>query len=808
VRLHTLSRFACVFAGLCFAADAGILITRTDKGLQFTEAVSVLVNGKDKALVLGAEPKLTGPMGKLKDAKLSGSLVKDEGTKTIGAYEAEEMEYLLPENLPKGGPTEPAEIWRAAKIAYKKTANEKAPTDVPVAAFVAFLAGGPEELTRFCLEERALELVGGKGKTFATQLEWIAAVVQANTANPAMAPLEKFVENSLRGRFEQFETGTAGLEVLDQAMKLAELSQKIYPNQPGQTQLRNSLAQRKEWLDRKIAILRAFAAAQEWDALLLGGREFERYEQVYPEIGKQHTDALKQSLTLHRDSGELHLKEGEYAQAWREFRLASMRQPSDGDIHRKVLVAWTDYSRQAAIDEQRNRKQISAGDRVAIGQALSYADGYQKQNKLDQALKSVLDAEKIDRTSLPVLIKKAEILGAQRDFTKALETLDRYDRLAVNDERKRSEDLRSELSFKRTSTLEDIKGQTQKAWNEMSFHKLLALTSEGLRCKDDDPDLLYQAGLAALATRDVKQGREYLSRYLEISNTLDAVTVQRARVRTVLANINPSAAAEQGDVNWMSGKKLAKGVFYDPISLAFQPRVDRIDAGKLKVAYQWDGEKLKAIVPSFDKNQRLTGEQTISFRYEERVPQIASVALEDAPPAAPPSDPDDRFRRSSLVVLNNPYVDPIAVERLTGKNVTVGIAGNRFFNPFIWEKVYYFRLVYDAEGRVVQAREITDTKTGALAGVMVEFEWDGMQLAAVHGYQGNDRRAPKIYDRTMQYQDGRLISEEIRSQGKTSRTKYIYNAGRLVSAECTNDPLDSRSRKVAFLANSPTTLVK
>jgi hypothetical protein len=794
--------------GLCCAAQAGIVITRTDKGLQFTEAAAVLINAKDKALVLGAEPKLNGPIGKLKDVKLGGSLVKDVTSKTIGTYEAEEMEYLLPENLPKGGPTDPAEIWRGARIAYKKAANDKVPTDVPTAGFVAFLAGGPEELTRFCLEERALELVGGKGKTFATQLEWIAAVVQANAANPAMAPLERYVENSLRGRFEQFETGTAGLEVLEQAMKLAELSQKIYPNQAGQAQLRKSLAQRKEWLDRRIAVLRAFAAAQEWDALLLGGREFERYEQAYPEIGKQHTDALKQSLALHRESGDRHLKEDEFGQAWHEFRLASLRQPSDGDIHRKVLSAWTDYSRQAAIDDQKNRKQISAGDRVAIGQALKYADGYQKQNKLDQALKSVLDAEKVDPNSLEALIKKAEILGAQRDFSRALEALDRYDRLAVNDERKRSEDLRSELSFKRTSTLEDIKSQTQKAWNELSFHKLLALTSEGLRCKDDDPDLLYQAGLAALATRDVKQGREYLGRYLEISNTLDAVTAQRARVRTVLATINQAAAGEQGDVNWMSGKKLPKGVFYDPISLAFQPRVDRIDAGKLKVAYEWEGEKLKAIVPSFEKNQRLSGEKSIAFGYEERVPQIASVTLEDTPAAAPPTDPDDRFRRSSLVVLNNPYVDPIAVERLAGKNVTLGIAGNRFFNPFIWEKVYFFRLVYDVEGRVVQAREITDAKSGALGGVMVEFEWDGTQLAAVRGYQGSDRRAPKVYERTMQYQDGRLISEEIRSQGKTSKTKYNYNAGRLVSAECGNDPIEARSRKVTFLANSASTLVK
>ena len=183
-------------------------------------------------------------------------------------------------------------------------------------------------------------------------------------------------------------------------------------------------------------MLRAFAAAQEWDALLIGGRDFERYQQAYPQMSTLHTDALKQSLALHREAGERNLKEGEYGPAWREFRLASTRQPSDAIMRQKVLMAWIDYSRQTAIDEQRNRKQISAGERAAIGQALSYADGYLKQNKLEQALKSVLEAEHIQSNSLPVLLKKAEILGAQHEYTQALAALDSYDRLAVNEERK------------------------------------------------------------------------------------------------------------------------------------------------------------------------------------------------------------------------------------------------------------------------------------------------------------------------------------------------------------------------------------
>jgi len=61
----------------------------------------------------------------------------------------------------------------------------------------------------------------------------------------------------------------------------------------------------------------------------------------------------------------------------------------------------------------------------------------------------------------------------------------------------------------------------------------------------------------------------------------------------------------------------------------------------------------------------------------------------------------------------------------------------------------------------------------------------------------------------MQYQAGRLISEEIQGQGKASRIRYTYTGNRLVSAESTNDATsDNRSRKIAFRSGSPSTLVK
>ena len=130
--------------------------------------------------------------------------------------------------------------------------------------------------------------------------------------------------------------------------------------------------------------------------------------------------------------------------------------------------------------------------------------------------------------------------------------------------------------------------------------------------------------------------------------------------------------------------------------------------------------------------------------------------------AAPaPTDPDEAYKRSSALLLNNPYVDPVAIQKLTGKSVALGIAGNRFFNPFVWEKVYYFRLTYDDSGRVSRAQELSGPK-GTPGDLSLEFEWSGTQLNAIRGYQSK----AKTYERTMQYQDGKLIGEEV--QGPVS----------------------------------------
>ncbi len=807
----TTLRFLSVCLALATSLPAGILVTRVPQGFQFVEAASVSVNGKDKVLNLGSDPKVGDRLGKLASAHLGGALLLDAGSGVMAAYEDGAVEYLLPEGTPKNGPGDAAAIWKSARITYKKSSSDKTPAEVTIAEFVAFLPEGPPQLTRCATDGRALELIGGKAKVFDTELTLIAAVVKAYPADAAMAPLQRFVEQAMQQRYDRFESGTATLDVLDEALRFAQLSAAVYPKQPEQARLREALAARKAWLERKAAVLKAFATVHDWDALLLGGRDFEPYQHAFPEMASLHGQALKQSLDLHRQAGEERLAESDFAAAFREFRVASYRQPSDRILQQKVQMAWTDYSRREASDHLGGRKQLSSGQREAINQALRFATGYKEENKLDLGLKSVLEAEAIDADSLPVLLKKAEILGARGEFNQALVTLDRYDLHAVDEEREKASNLRNDLLFKRTSSVEDIKAQLRTARGEGNFHKMHSLALRGLTAKDDDAELLYQAGMASLVTRNVQEGKPYFSRYLEVSNTLDAEQEQRIRVRTVMAGLGSApvaglgpapivapAAAASGSVNWMSGMKLPKDVYYCPSSLAFQPHVDHIEASnKMRVAYDWDGDRLRSIVPTFEKAEHATGEKKIAFAYDAGFPAVNAVAY-DAAQSISSKDPDEMYKRSALLLSNNPYVDPGAVQQLTGKNIAIGISGNKYFNPFVWDRIHYFRLTYDNRGRVVQAREIADP-AAAPGDSMLEFDWDGSILTAIRGYQGAGGQRRQTYERTMEYQGGRLVSEQIESQGKTWRIKYNYSGGKLAAALCDRDPsLDDRSRQVTF----------
>jgi len=792
-------RIAACFL-IALTAHAGILVLQTDKGLQFTEAATLVIGSKDRVLNLGGQPRISEPINKLQAIKLAGVVLKDADSGALAIFTDGSLQYFIQDGLPKNTAGNLPAIWRASTIAYKKAANDKTPTAIPLAQFLAFLPAGAEELAHLCMDQRQLAVLGGKGKWFAEQLLLTSAAAKAYGTDPAMAVLRKYVEQSMNQRYESFEAGSAGVEALDQGLEFARLSLAAYPSEPAQIQLRNQLAEKRKWLDQKIAILKAFAAAADWDAFLLADRDFERYRHSFPEMAEMHGTALSQSLLQHKMAGDLRNKEEDYGSAYREFRLASMRKPSDAVLRTDMRTAWGNYSSQVAKDHQGSQKPLTQGERSAISQDLQRAKLDLQVNKPERALVEVQDAERIAKTNLDVLLRKAEVLGALHQFRMALAALDEYDRRAVDEERLKAGELRANLAFQRDNNLDDLKTQLHKAYAAFNFHQAADLVRQGLESKDDDAELLITAGRLGMILRDPLSSRAAFQHYLDVTTNLDANENERAQVRLLMAAVHEPKAAESGSPDWLSNKKLPAGVYYSPVSLAFQPKIDRIAASnKMTVSFEWDGDRLSSITPSFEKDVRASGEQKVYFGYDDRNSGVTWVGTVSDPRGAPPTDPDELFRRSLVRLINDPYADPAAIRMLTGKNLAIGIAGNRFFDPFVWDKIHYFQFAYDDAGRVSQARELPDPKA-APGDQWVDFDWDGLRLTAVRAYQGADAdHRTKIYERTLQYQDNRLISEEIQFQGKTSKIRYNYNGGRLVSAVSDRDPsLDDRSRQVTF----------
>jgi hypothetical protein len=548
--------------------------------------------------------------------------------------------------------------------------------------------------------------------------------------------------------------------------------------------------------------------------LLLGDRDLERYQQYFPDIVKAHTEALEGSLQYHIKTAKEYVAEANYGPAWREYHLASLRKPSDSGLQDEVEQTWTEYSRRHALDVQSKRIKISAGAQSTVDRDLYFAEQNRTANKLDDALKNVQDAEAVLQTALPgggvsasslrTWYAKAEILGAQNRVADALATLDKYDLEAVEEEREKAQKLRNQLLFNLTSLLKTVKSQLQTALNAGSYVSLQNMTTQGLRMAADDSDLLYYAGLVALVRRQPKQGRDYFLHYLEVSNTLDSNLEQRAQVVRMLANIAAPLSEGEGEPNWFSGEKLPKGVFYSPFSLAFQARIDHIEASKFRENFDWGPENLKSILPIFEKADHVTGEQAFFFAYDKDFPQVDWIGGDNEVRPPVPPDPDEAYQKAFVLLPNNPLIDPLAVQRLTGKSLGLVMASNRYFNPFVWEKVYYFSLTYDDRGRAVHAQQVNGPKR-VPGEQTLDFEWNGLQLTAIRGYVNK----VKNYERVMRYRDGLLVSEDIRGQGKSSRIKYSYAGNRLVSADQTTDgTLDNRSPKVIFQAASPSTVMK
>jgi len=155
--------------------------------------------------------------------------------------------------------------------------------------------------------------------------------------------------------------------------------------------------------------------------------------------------------------------------------------------------------------------------------------------------------------------------------------------------------------------------------------------------------------------------------------------------------------------------------------------------------------------------------------------QVASTSKLDAPAAMPdlrvareaPNPPHlvDEHGLPRILLQDSPQFNPAVLAILEGPLSTT-IAGNSFFNPFIWDGLHYFSLTYDTQGRMSSAREWN-------ADNLLRFTWSGDRLTEIRGFR-KDSSTP-YYQRTISY-SGTMILGEVYSEGsRTGQIKYVYS---------------------------------
>jgi hypothetical protein len=302
-----------------------------------------------------------------------------------------------------------------------------------------------------------------------------------------------------------------------------------------------------------------------------------------------------------------------------------------------------------------------------------------------------------------------------------------------------------------------------------------------------DPSNLYfllHAGLGNAMLRNRQLAQEQFAKYLEVSQASGSDEKQRAQVYGYVTAVNTEIPEPEGKPNWYSGYKSPPGVFYCPISLMPNAHAVDVKASKKQTAsFEWSGDRLTAVhTRNLEMGQHDVG---IYFDYfkEGMVRRVADgsenpfAGKEDPqPPRLTPKGPVGPAPGEYVVLLDYPTVDPVMVQRLTGKSVATIVAGNAYFHPFVWNGVVPFLAEYDDQGPRV-----------------LDFRWDGPRLIEIA------ERGGQNYRRTMTYAGGMLKQEAVSYRGKNSKIEYKYKGDQLVEAICGDDgSVEGRSRHVTF----------
>ncbi len=642
------------------------------------EAETIQVNGKDKVRTVALSPappstwdaKTIGHLADESLASFSAVLRAPDGTLLARTGESGGWLLLLPDGEKSKAAQSAAELWRNAVITLKQDHKDKTGRTIRLADLYAVIPGqDPSSSAARLATDPSLHKLPGidDSQAFRQMLELMPVAAKTYASGPAADKIRDYVRSAMSTRLEKWNDGDAPVIVLDECLALAKVSQTAFPGDAAQATLRKQAAESKKWLDRKVAILRALDAGKQADAFLTAYREFEPYDKSFPDLAGKHRAHLQESALSHLDTARQLRKQGDYANAIRHLRLAQLRNPElaeAGQLLEEVRLEIARLSAQKFADARRGIDPRSPAQ-VQLQRKLLLAEQYLNDGKQQEAEQALHDAEAIDKDEPKITLGQARLALARGDLGMALALLDLYAGMAVTPQDfAEGEKLRATVQYKIDNTRTEVQAQLKSLYNDQRFASALQASANGLKLDNEEPAFLFQAGVNASLLRHSDDAIPLLHRYLDLSDSTQANREQRLATLRLLHELSAPAATADAKpagsptaASWFSGAPLERGVFYDPVSLAFQPKAIRVTASNhLTVNYEWNGPQLQSVHTKYEEkktgsniaklalagaaasqglslpvNLRTTGRETndFYFSYYDDAPQIFKVSRDN-----------------------------------------------------------------------------------------------------------------------------------------------------------------------------------
>jgi len=789
VTLKSLALLAIAFSPCAFS-QALLGQKSADGKIRFQAVEELQIEGSHRVRLMPAATRQITPdeAKRLPRVELAqaGTIRADAGHRLVRLDDAgHPADVIVPDTFAPKTPVDAATA--QGRLAIEAFQSKKAKTGDLIAPeqFFVFIPGAEPDRLALAFVNRSSAFLN-----LDEQLAAMEGFVASFRDSPLRAEFRSQLQDRIAAGVAAFENQGPYSDLL-LTRRFAELAQRTFPGDAALGQLSAAISNRIQTVDSTELALRSLAASGEWDLLLDTYLPFERYQWSFPEMMALRQTALEESARQHAHRGTLLAERQLHTDALRELTMATRRDPDNRETAKLLESARLAASLADANAANAKRRVLLPGSPqdLRFRRGLHDAELAIRDKDYTKAEGSIQEAQTENKDAPEILVAQARLLAARDRHAEALPLLDAYDR-AVADPAARElgnaarNDILYDLEKKRAA----FKEQLQKLQHDGEYSKLRAAAAQALALDPEDDDFLYFGGVTAAVFRDRAPAKDRLDRYLVRSNSLGGDPQARGRalrIRALLDALPPGKLS--GTPNWFSGRPLVDDIYYCPVSGAFQTPIDSIAGYKLKMSFQWEGSRLAAIMTSFDdekgvQNYRSLGgpggsQGNFFFGYAGSDAQVQVVSAgKVASPAAlpelrvshqastPPHLVDDHGL-PRILLQDSPQFNAAVLAILEGPLAT-GIAGNSFFNPFIWDGLHYFSLDYDIAGRMSSAREWN-------AENLVRFTWSGDRLTEIRAFR-KDSPTP-YYQRTISYSGAMIVGESYTQGTKTGQIKYVYS---------------------------------